>query len=186
MKKITLFSVATVALFIFLFPTQASAQSEDFLNIFKKIQAQETAVQNGVETVLLPNEMLKIVMPKQAGRTQSVINRTHTFYQIKINRHRSNYARERLSELATLSHYDRAYTLYVKSSADNINYEIYQSVKNHKNNKKKEYLIRIDNQPFVSFFNIVGYITPIEVLNLILQKSPDPEAKTDSLDLTML
>ena len=186
MKKITLFSVATVALFIFLFPTQASAQSEDFLNIFKKIQAQETAIQNGVETVLLPNEMLKIVMPKQAGKTQSVINRTHTFYQIKINRHRSNYAKERLSELATLSHYDRAYTLYVKSSTDNINYEIYQSVKNQKNNKKKEYLIRIDNQPFVSFFNIVGYITPVEVLNLILQKSPDPEAKTDSLDLTML
>ena len=124
-------------------------------------------------------------MPKQAGRTQSVINRTHSFYQIKINTFRSGYAKDIRSQLANLSLQDKIYTLYIKSSVDNINYEIYQSVKNKKG-KKKEYLIRIDKAPYSSFFNIVGYITPVEVLNLILQKGADSESKTDSLDLTML
>ena len=168
MKKIT-FLVVITTIMALITPLRTEAQNTNFTRVFDEILVNTNHLKDGVETILLPQDMLKRAMPKAAKRSDSTVNRITKLYQVKIEKDKSKFANDIRQKLISVTWANkRNYKLYTKSSADGILYEVYEGNRN-KDKKEKEFLIRIDNEKRTTFFVILGYLKTSEILDMVLK-----------------
>lgn len=164
--------------------TATQAQTKEFLEQFNVMQIKVDGAEKltGIDVIQMPVELLRALTPKENRYdNNNLLGRIQMIYQIKLALPQNQLWYQTIYDATVVSGSEHLYKQCLRIVQGDSTIMAYEAVRK-RSNSPSEFLIFIKGKDKASIFDIVGFLSEKDIINIIKPELND-SAQKDSLSI---